>query len=869
MTGPILRLAWRDARRGGWRTFLTVALIALPVLAVTAAAVLIWTADIDTGESLDRRLGTVADAQVTRGGWGDDSRLLQGIDPEGGSTNDEGRIAPGVTLGADSIESALGRPVPIAEIASGGLQVPVAAGIADIEVVQLDLRDPLVSGLVEVVDGRRPVDSDEVLISVALAERGLVVGDRLDADDPASPTIVGIGRDSVSRTRLMAWGAPGSVPVKAPQRQWLIGGGPVSWSDVRALNEIGGLVLSRAVVEDPPPEAVAATRDLQDSGDASTTLAVVMLVTSMALLEVVLLAGPAFAVAARRQARILALVVAAGGTPAQARRVILAGALVLGGLATGAGLLLGILAARLLTPAAQRLSSSWLGPFDIPLLPLTGVAAFGLAAALLAALVPARIAGRQDVVAVLTGRRGDPPAGRRSPVIGVVAVGLGAGGALLGTRLDESPGIILISASTVVAVLGSLLVVPLLLQAVARAAARLPLAMRFAARDATRHRTRTVPAVAAVAATVCGVVAVGIGTASDQAQDRADYLPTMPLGVGQVWAYDASESQWDELAALTEETLPAATVYRLRGLADDGTGPVTRLRAQVDGSPVRLASVLGATAWVTDEVPAGLALLSDDRLARVNQALAEGRVVIATGRPRADGEASIIATTRGGGQGKSRTQADLPASFVSYSDREWAEASMILPVSVAEELVPRHVHTLGLRVGGVEITGAQDADLSEAVRAITPEAGFGVEQGWQPADEVRILYLVLAGLAAVLMIGGTLVATLLALSDARPDLATLAAIGARPRTRRGIAAGYALVVALVGSLLGAVLGFVPGIAVTWPLTSQSWTGAPGGSHYLEIPWLLVGAVVVLLPLVTAALMAVFVRSRLPLVARVE
>jgi len=43
----------------------------------------------------------------------------------------------------------------------------------------------------------------------------------------------------------------------------------------------------------------------------------------------------------------------------------------------------------------------------------------------------------------------------------------------------------------------------------------------------------------------------------------------------------------------------------------------------------------------------------------------------------------------------------------------------------------------------------------------------------------------------VLVLGGTLTATFLALSDARPDFATMGAIGATPRTRRLVAAAYA------------------------------------------------------------------------------
>ncbi len=56
----------------------------------------------------------------------------------------------------------------------------------------------------------------------------------------------------------------------------------------------------------------------------------IALVVVMALLEVVLLAGPAFAVIARRMQRSLALMAATGATPPQARRVVLASGVVLG-----------------------------------------------------------------------------------------------------------------------------------------------------------------------------------------------------------------------------------------------------------------------------------------------------------------------------------------------------------------------------------------------------------------------------------------------------------------------------------------------------------------------------------------------------------
>jgi putative ABC transport system permease protein len=126
------------------------------------------------------------------------------------------------------------------------------------------------------------------------------------------------------------------------------------------------------------------------------------------------------------------------------------------------------------------------------------------------------------------------------------------------------------------------------------------------------------------------------------------------------------------------------------------------------------------------------------------------------------------------------------------------------------------------------------------------------------------------------VLGGTLTATFLALSDARPDFATMGAVGAGPRTRRLVASSYALAIGLVGAVLGAVVGAVPGIAVTYPLTSTSWlagsTDAHGDAipdHFLAVPWVLVGAVVIGLPLLSAVIVAAATRSRLPMVSRLS
>jgi putative ABC transport system permease protein len=72
------------------------------------------------------------------------------------------------------------------------------------------------------------------------------------------------------------------------------------------------------------------------------------------------------------------------------------------------------------------------------------------------------------------------------------------------------------------------------------------------------------------------------------------------------------------------------------------------------------------------------------------------------------------------------------------------------------------------------------------------------------------------------------------------------------------------VVGFVGAVLGAAVGFVPGIAISRPLTGLGDTGP-----YLAIPWLLIGTIVLVLPLLTSAVVGLTARSRLPLVARLD
>ena len=303
--------------------------------------------------------------------------------------------------------------------------------------------------------------------------------------------IVGEAESAAIVDRAFAAALPGSALEPAGTASLLVGGDPVSWDQVLGLNDLGALVVSRAVLTDPPPDSALAPEVRTGQGlldDAAITAAV--LIAVMVLIEVVLLAGPAFVVGARRQARTLALVSAAGGSPRDARRVVLGSGVVLGVGGSVLGVLLGLVAAWALRPVLQGYSTSRLGPYDVEPVHLLVVMVFGLVSALLAAAVPAWLASRQDVVAVLAGRRGDVAPSRRSPLVGLVLVALGAGLATYGALAAEG-GETAIAVAAIVCVLGMLLLVPVVVGAVARASRGCR--SRCASRPGTLHATAPAP----------------------------------------------------------------------------------------------------------------------------------------------------------------------------------------------------------------------------------------------------------------------------------------------------------------------------------------------------------------------------------------
>jgi putative ABC transport system permease protein len=870
----LLRLAWRDLLRHRGRTLLVLVMIGLPVLGVTAADVLASTASVDRGEVVERKVGT-ADALVAIT-EGRATVARQSIDGE----SEGGPVGKGETPTIAQALKLFGPGARAVSLQQRGIWVKTKKGSTSAEVTETDLRDKLLTGTYRLTDGRLPKSTDEVAVNPYLASRGPGLGGELVTADGRSLKVVGLVEDAQYQQPARAWGLPGSFAVEGTIAKPSLDGGwlvdtsePVTWSDVLRLNRIGVSVVSRDVLENPS-QAVNALE--YNYGPSEDEVAIYVLIVIMALLEVVLLAGPSFAVGARRMQGQLAIVAANGGTPSQLRRAVLAMGVVVGALASGLGVAIGIPVGWLLSPVAQRWSTEWFGPLDIPWLHLVGIGAFGFISALLAAIVPAWIASRQDVVQVLSGRRGDRRPSAASPILGLVLIGVGLVLTANGVQPGSGVGETWIGFGAVFAVLGTVLLVPVFLALVGKLASRTVLPLRYAVRDAARHRTRTVPAIGAALATVAGVVALSIAVSSDEAESRNTYQPRAEMGTGLVTFWDSGRPAdqgadvWSKVIRATTEEFPDAVQINGLDQKEDAKGINTSVYLhgpRDEGFLTEYSGGVMSGQLVADRLPPIDLGVTAAQRQDADRALAAGQTVVFTNRDLDIGE--VIAnvdrwdTTQEAGEPASK-QVTLPAHLVRVSE---ARVEAVFPSAAVKQLGVRSAPA-GLVIDA-QVSVAQQRDLEEALNAISEEVSLYVERGYERDGLYLVMLGILAALGSLLMLGGTLTATFLALSDARPDLATLSAVGAAPRTRRVVAAAYALVIGGIGAVLGAVVGFVPGIAATWPLTSNGWSPDGSGTHTIDIPWLLISAVVLGLPLLTALVVGAFAKSRLPVVARID
>jgi len=145
---------------------------------------------------------------------------------------------------------------------------------------------------------------------------------------------------------------------------------------------------------------------------------------------------------------------------------------------------------------------------------------------------------------------------------------------------------------------------------------------------------------------------------------------------------------------------------------------------------------------------------------------------------------------------------------------------------------------------------------------------------------VRPVVHVLTAVAAVVILAATFAVTGLAAADLRPDLTTMAAVGAAPRVRRLVVAGQALFISGAGAAVGLAAGLLAGIAAVWSLAAGPQgaqvrylvedgflTALPPHTPLLEVPWAYLAAVAIGLPLLAALVAGGVTRTRIPLIRR--
>jgi putative ABC transport system permease protein len=893
-----LRIARRDAWRDKWRSLLVVVLIFTPVAVLTTVDVYYRTTQVAEDGYYEAllRLGRTADARVL-GAY--DVPVVQSAD---------GTSAEGATDSEEQLTPVEGTP----RFPAGWHVVPVWYPPAtvvgenkawDVEAVVTDTRDPLAAGTFDVTAGHLPNGPGEVAVSQALADgAGAQVGSTLSLRGLAGLTVVGIADPTHEAGQRSVVLQPGQLPDRDVEQSWLVDTPrPLSWQDVRALNADGLVLASRAVLTDPPPACPPWVLCLDDgpqddTGSSSSPInpADVMtgvLVAMLALLQVALLAGPAFAVSLRRRQRDLALVAANGGAASDLRRTILASAVVLGVVAGAGALVVAVVGVRLATPWLSRASSGVPLPDPVVRPEVVLLAAVAVVAALAAAYVPARIAARTDTLHALRSARPPGRVPRRVTWAGVGVVVLGSGLVLWGVIAEEA-----VSAAVGILALqlGIILLVPGLLALVARGGAHLPLPLRLATRDGDRNRLRTVSAVAAIAAAALASCVAMIATTTYSAGRADHYIPRAAPGTllvtgpggfltgaapalhaavpdAAVAGAERPHVKGRELAVLlhapdcpaedtgtrcdTYDTGPHCITYDVSHPCPTGRGAYEEI-VRADAS------------WV-----AALTGDSDPAIART---LADGGAVVFD--PAALGPKDTVQLGRYRHKtGKLEGPTAVVPGLLIHTAVE-ATRVVVGPTTALPGDWRWQTAGIAIAPGADTDPGATEAAVRAALDAAWPTDGsYGAEpqyevyteRGFVDTDALLLSVAVVGGTGLIALIAALSV-TALALADARPDLATMAAVGAPPRSRRRYAAATGLLVSGLGVLLGITVGFVPAwaitrtLAVAWGQTEPTWA-----SDYFTVPWPALLLLGVGIPLITAAVAWAFTRSRVPLTRRAD
>jgi putative ABC transport system permease protein len=849
----VARMARRELVARPWRTLLVAFLIAIPVTAMTVFAVGLRTVPSDPAGPA--RYGQ-ADV-VVRDTWVEGTELA---DPQ---PVNKAHLPPG-SRSAFVVETAI-RLVS----QSGKRSFPTVRVGA--------LTDPVLRGYTTLLSGRLPRSVGEVALSPkAQHQLGVGIGDILRLRKPvATLRVVGtvVKPDAYNDAFVVAHDALKGhaffvnglsfvdLPPGAPSdRQSLL---PLEKGyNEQIAGTANGVSFGGAPQLDVRAEEIKANKD-----EGRVALNWSYVAGALLLLVVGLIVAAAFSVGAQRQLRTLGILGSNG-----AKETLLRRTLIVQGLFSGvAGVALGgVLSAALLLAfggrrdrMVNRVTSGWiLHPAD-----LIPIAVLGVAAAVIAAMQPARSAGRLSVLEALAGQSRNRAVPRWTVPLGITAFFAGLGllaVSILGAAGGANSG----TTWTLTAILGGVAILigatacaPSIVQHLDPLATRLRGTVRMGVRGVVRQRARSAAVIAAVAAAASLAVA---SSATALSSTKRDHQSQHQLPANTVLLQSATfdgepgasvnPSLDKELVAEVDRIVHPS--HRVSYSLVDGfveVYPTSTPGSRVGGNGMPTAAVgspelvhfLGGTDRDAVSLASGKAIVFGPATLGSTASIHISKVTnIAEPVVVSSGFGDKVTTNR------AEISDTVKVSAIVRTPRLTADGlpSILLPSSMVSRLDPALIGE-GLILQAPKALTATQRDALDNAQADAFDAAGGPGnlilkplpsvQWFHPQSSLATrLQAILAGIAVLFTLAVVAVALALEGAESRGERDVLVAVGAPPRSVASLVAMKGATLAAVAMVLALPMGLAP-FAVFARVSTPH--------HPFVIPYLVIGLLVFVAP----------------------
>lgn len=835
----INRLAVRDIGRHKLRSLLIVMLIALPVAIMSGLGVLL------------RSDGSVSGSQALNN-YGDADMVISPISNWDGHCSQQGPTNTYCDDGAEpdahqraQQQTALanlrlpGHKLHPLRTTEASVSWRLATLSATVKAMDLTTMRPY---RMEFPRGPMPTGNNIWVTTGAAKDYGWSVGSRVTVNGHRY-TITGVVREEWPGNGPTFWVAPRSPLARGGELTYYVNGASLTRQQVEKLNASGVGVADRRA-EESASQGDTFERDM---------FALILAAGVLSAIVVATIAAAAFAIGARQQRRMLALLGIIGAARRDLMGVMIHQGLLLGltgallGVGLGVGMGNGAVAIiRMVYPDYITYGVDW------------GYAAVGsvvglLAAALTACWFPARDVARQDaLMGVKHAESAARPARRPTLAIVIAAIGLlaGVGGVIYGRRGTTGDVMVRLNIGIIVTIvvlyLAAVSAMPWLVDKVSgRKSSRLPI--RFALRDLNRNRGRAVPGVAAsMAITVLACAAVTFCD-SLAIQDKAEYVPEFGDHIGVLAGeHDDGVRTSDDRVAGEIKRVTAVFGPHVKYLRPEE--PVTcgqdgkYCTSSLEVTPKVPNGAMSSTVAIDDGTLYEL-LTGEKADGRVMKALDDGVVLFS---PDATRISQAIISDHDERHGAGTTV--LPAIHAPHHALGYGVPNLISRRTAAKVLgvspdnMKTQSTTVWLRLPHTP-TAKEGDRLQHSLMDVTGSPSeFIWEKGYSDISGTVMRWSAVVGTLLAVCVGAVVLA--LTLSDSRGSRTAIASVGASKATLRRMVAAQALVTTGLGQILGFLVGFVPVAVMTcvgprWPMP-------------MPLPWLalIVFAPPVLLALVT-------------------